>query len=113
MSLAIHPESLHANKFLQADDQAMPSRIEAKVQSRPPQWNTWSGSITRVSGVLALPPPDFLPGPSTASMVTLSHPADGPRATTFSLASRPAPKRTASQTSDSEEQGNKKPKVEA
>jgi hypothetical protein len=85
----------------------MPSRIEAKVQTRPPQWNTWSRPVA-----LALSPPDFLPGPSTGPVITPSRPTGILGATTFSLASRPAPKRAASQVSNDDEQGNKKPKVE-
>jgi hypothetical protein len=94
----------------------MSSRIAAKVQSRPHPWNTWSAPvacITTSNGPLTLSPPDFLPGPLTGSATSLSHPIDAPCVITFSLASHPAPKRRASQTWDSEEQGNKKPKTEA
>jgi hypothetical protein len=60
-----------------------------------------------------MPPPDFLPGLLTDSVAAPSRSTDVPRAATFSLASHPAPKRTASQVSDDMEQDNKKTKLEA
>jgi len=110
------PLKTFANVLLQADDQAMPSRIAAKVQSRPGVWNTWSGGVTQVTTrnrPFALPPPDFLPGPMTGSVVALLPLTNAPRAATFSLASHTTRKRTASQTFVEEEQHTKKLKDQA
>lgn len=110
--LMMYP-SIPANFLLQADDQAMPSRIVAKVHSRPSTWNTWSGRVPRVTTrnrPFALPAPDFLPGPTSDTLPPLT---DEPRVGTFSLASHPLPKRAASQISAEEEQHTKKPKVQA
>ena len=110
------PGDSHANVLLQADDQAMPLRIAAKVQSHPQEWNTWSAPITCVTtldGPLKLSPPDFLPGPMTGSVVALLPLTDAPRAATFSLASHTTRKRTASQTFVEEEQHTKKLKDQA
>lgn len=92
----------------------MPSRIAAKVQSRPGIWNTWSGRVTLVTTrnrPFALPPPDFLPSHLMGSMPTLPPFTDAPRAAVFDLASHPATKRTTSQMTAEEEQHTKKAKV--
>ncbi|KEQ77506.1 hypothetical protein M436DRAFT_77389 [Aureobasidium namibiae CBS 147.97] len=102
--------------LIHADDQAMPLRIAAKVQSHPREWNTWSAPITCVTtldGSLKLSPPDFLPGPMTGSVAALLPLTDAPRAATFSLASHTTWKRTGSQTFVEEEQHTKKLKDQA
>ncbi|KAH0366614.1 hypothetical protein KCU65_g5235, partial [Aureobasidium melanogenum] len=96
--------------LIHADDQAMPLRIAAKVQSRPAQWNSWANyeaKVTTSEGPLTLPPPDFLPGPMDTAMTAPVPTTAGPPVG-LSLPSRPGSKRSRSVDG---QQGSKRARV--
>ncbi|KEQ67376.1 uncharacterized protein M437DRAFT_80024 [Aureobasidium melanogenum CBS 110374] len=99
--------------LIHADDEAMPLRIAAKVQSCPKYWNTWSGSITHITtreGPVTMPHTNFLPAPLAGAAI-----AHAPVPTTAGppvellLPSRPGSKRSRSKDG---QQGSKRARVE-
>ncbi|KAH0388468.1 hypothetical protein KCU92_g667, partial [Aureobasidium melanogenum] len=113
----IKSDSKNVVFLIHAADQTVPLGIATKAQSRPREWNTGAGSVTRTTtreGSVNLPPPNFLPSTLSDSMTALMGPTPQPAPTTtgppaqLSLPSHPASKRCRS---DDGQQGSKRARV--